>query len=57
LQTVDRPLLTPLDLAARLALSRPTIYRLCEDGTIPAMKIGGSWRVDPDEFDRWLARR
>jgi excisionase family DNA binding protein len=57
LQTMDaRPLLTPLEVADRLAMSRATVYRLCEAEVIPAKRIGGQWRIDGDELDRWLAR-
>jgi excisionase family DNA binding protein len=51
-----RPLMTPLDVSARLAVTRNTTYKLLETGELPAKRIGGQWRIDPDEFERWLAR-
>jgi len=57
-QTMNaRPWLTPLGVAARLSVSRATVYRLCETGIIPAKRIGGQWRIDGDELERWLAAR
>ena len=56
--TIDtRPLLTLLDVAARLNVTRNTVYALIEDGVLPVKRIGGQWRIDPDEFEFWLARR
>ena len=57
MQTADRPLLSPSAVAERLALSRSTVYKLLEAGALPARKVGGQWRTDPDELNRWLARR
>jgi excisionase family DNA binding protein len=54
-RTNARPLLTPVEVAARLTLSRSTIYRLAEAGLLPAKRIGGQWRVDPSELEGWLA--
>lgn len=43
-------LLTVAEAASILRLSRPTIYRLVSDGTLPAHKIGGSIRIDREEM-------
>jgi excisionase family DNA binding protein len=31
-----------------------TVRRLCLDGTIPARKIGGVWRISPKRFEAWI---
>lgn len=45
---------TPSEVASRLRISRSTLYRIAEAGLIPASRIGGQWRFDPDLLDRWL---
>jgi excisionase family DNA binding protein len=52
--TAARPLLTPVEVAARLRLSRSTIYRLAEAGLLPAKRIGSQWRIDRDDLEAWL---
>jgi len=42
--------------ATRLGVARGTCYRLIRDGVIPAVRVGGSIRVDPRELDEWLAK-
>ena len=34
-----------------------TLYRLANLGAIPAFRLGGSWRFQTAELDRWIARR
>jgi excisionase family DNA binding protein len=47
-------LLSPAD-AARLAnVSRETIYREIDRGTLPALHAGRQLRIDPYDFRRWL---
>lgn len=49
-------LLSPAD-AARLAnVSRETIYREIDRGTLPALHAGRQLRIDPADFRRWLGR-
>jgi excisionase family DNA binding protein len=49
-------MLSAVDVAARLSLSRATVYRLAEGRVIPgAVRIGESWRFDADQIDEWLA--
>jgi excisionase family DNA binding protein len=50
-----RPMLTPAE-AARLAnVSRKTIYREVERGSLRALHVGGRLlRIDPTDFCRWL---
>jgi excisionase family DNA binding protein len=50
-----RPLLTVEEAAARLRVSRPTMYRLVAAELVPAFRIGGSIRIDTDELEEWLA--
>jgi excisionase family DNA binding protein len=38
-------LLTVAEAAAYLRVSRATLWRWCQDGRVPALKIGREWRI------------
>ncbi len=42
------------EVAEVLRVARSRAYELVADGTIPAVKIGRSIRVNRQELDRWL---
>ena len=39
---------------AYLKIGRSRVYKLLQDGTIPAFRIGKSWRIDREEVDAWI---
>ena len=41
--------LSPREVAAALGLSRSAVYRLIEDGELPAYKVRGRLRIEPQE--------
>ena len=45
------------DVAAYLKVGKRTVYRLAANGQIPAFKLGGTWRFQRAELDRWIAAR
>jgi len=51
--------MTVSDLAGYLAVSNSTIYKVLRKGTahLPFLKIGGEYRFDKDEIDRWIAEQ
>ena len=42
------------DLAKYLKLQKQTIYNWLHQRRISGMKIGGVWRFDKQEIDKWL---
>ena len=46
-------ILTIKELADYLKLNEKTTYRLVLKGDIPGFKIGGSWRFERTEIDKW----
>jgi excisionase family DNA binding protein len=48
-------ILTLEEVAVYLKAGKRTVYRLAQQGTIPAFKLGGSWRFRRAELDRWIA--
>jgi len=49
--------MTVKEVADYLSLSVKTIYRLVEEATIPAFKIGGQWRFEQNSLDDWISNR
>ena len=44
--------------AARfLGISRITVYRKARDGSLPAFRVGSSWKFDRDKLDHWIQRQ
>lgn len=49
-------LLNVKQVAAYLQLKESTIYSWAQDGKIPAIKIGRTWRFRRSDLDIWLER-
>jgi excisionase family DNA binding protein len=47
-------LLTTRDVQALINVDRSTIYRMAEDGRLPAVKVGRQWRFPADRIYAWL---
>jgi excisionase family DNA binding protein len=47
--------LTAKAVAEMLGLSRPTIYRMLEDGDLEAHRIRGQYRIPPGAVERVLS--
>jgi excisionase family DNA binding protein len=52
---VEGEILTLDEVAAYLKAGKRTVYRLAQQGDIPAFKLGGTWRFRRTELDRWIA--
>lgn len=44
------------DFTTRYRVSRSTVYRLFEQGSLNPVKIGRATRIDSDEAESWLSR-
>ena len=53
-KTADE-VMTIIDLAVYLKLSKSTLYKLAQEGKVPGQKVGKHWRFRRDVVDRWLA--
>ena len=47
--------LTAAEVAAAMRVSTMTVYRLIKAGSLPAVRVGRSYRVAEDDLDRFLA--
>lgn len=50
----DERWMTVKDVAGYLQLSTDTVYKLAQDGKIPACKIVGVWRFRRETVDAWV---
>jgi excisionase family DNA binding protein len=48
--------LTPEEVAAQLRVSASVVRRLVRRGELPALRVGRAWRVEADDFRRWIRR-
>ncbi|MFV1996940.1 MAG: helix-turn-helix domain-containing protein [Acidiferrobacterales bacterium] len=46
--------LTLDELAGYLKLSHSKLYRMAQDGEVPASKVASQWRFDRQEIDAWM---
>jgi excisionase family DNA binding protein len=53
-ESVMNSLLTARDVQQLLQVDRSTVYRMAEDGRLPAVKVGKQWRFPADRLQQWL---
>jgi excisionase family DNA binding protein len=46
--------LTVKEVAQYLKLSTDLIYKLAQQGKIPASKVGAAWRFKKEKIDQWM---
>jgi excisionase family DNA binding protein len=51
---VETGILTVKEVSEYLKLTEKTAYRLAAEGKIPGFKVGGSWRFDKADIDKWI---
>ena len=49
-------IMTTRETAKYLKLHEITIGKLCKEGKIPSIRIGGVWRFDKEVIDAWIAK-
>jgi excisionase family DNA binding protein len=49
--------LTIVELADYLKISKSTLYKLVREGSIPCQKVGKHWRFHKDAIDSWLKQQ
>lgn len=53
---MKREIMTVSQVAEFLQLSEMTTYKLIQEGTIPAFKIGRHWRIKREDLDELIER-
>ena len=44
------------DVAVYLRLSEAKVYKMANDGRIPALRMGKTWRFKKELIDEWIRR-
>ena len=52
----DVVFLTIAEVAARMRVSKMTVYRLVHNGELPAVRVGRSFRVTEDDVNEYLRK-
>lgn len=50
-------ILTIREVADYLKVTERTLYRLVQDGKLPAFKVGNSWRFRREDLERWISEQ
>lgn len=50
-------MLTAKDIQQMLQIDRSTVYRMADDGRLPAVKVGRQWRFPTNQMENWLQER
>ncbi len=50
-------ILTIKQVADYLKVNERTIYKLASENIMPAFKVGGSWRFQRGEIQKWIAQQ
>ena len=45
------------ELAGYLKMGRTKLYRMAQEGEMPASKVGNQWRFERHEIDEWMRRQ
>ncbi|MCW7556029.1 helix-turn-helix domain-containing protein [Endozoicomonas gorgoniicola] len=45
------------ELADYLKVNERTLYKLATDGSLPAFKVGGSWRFQRASIQKWIEQQ
>ena len=54
---VEHTILTVREVAEYLRLSEAKVYRLANEGQLPVVRLGKTWRFRKDLLDEWLAEQ
>ena len=52
----DAQFLTIAEVAAKMRVSKMTVYRLVHGGELPAVRVGRSFRVTEDDVNEYLRK-
>lgn len=50
-------LMTAEEVPGWLRIPKSTLYKLCKERRLPALKVGKHWRFDQNNVERWLVRQ
>jgi excisionase family DNA binding protein len=54
---IDHEILTVKEVSELLKIHEGTVYKMANEGRIPAFKIGSEWRFRKDQIVHWIAEQ
>ena len=54
---MEHTIMTVREVAEYLRLSEAKVYRLVNEGQLPVVRLGKTWRFRKDLLDEWLAEQ
>ena len=54
---IEKPYLSIQEVAERFGINPTTVYRLANQGKLPAFKVGNQWRFSEARLEEWVADR
>ena len=51
---MESDIITIKEVAEYLRIKEKTVYDLVAKGKIPGFKVGGAWRFDKTDIDKWI---
>jgi excisionase family DNA binding protein len=52
---IDHEILTVKEVCELLKVHHSTVYKMINEGRIPAFRIGSDWRFQKDQVVHWIA--
>jgi excisionase family DNA binding protein len=56
LSKMEQEIMTTQEVAQYLRLAEATVYKLAQEGQIPAVKVGRTWRFKRELIDGWIRK-
>lgn len=54
---MESDIITIKEVAEYLRIKEKTVYDLAAKGKIPGFKVGGSWRFDRKDIEKWIEKQ
>jgi len=54
MKKIGDSVITIVELASYLKIPKSTLYKLAQEGKLPAQKVGRHWRFHREAIDKWL---
>lgn len=54
---MEKKFLSAEEVSEQLGISVGTVKKLLRDGVMPGYKIGNQWRINPQEFKKYLEQQ
>ena len=57
MESAENKIMTIDEIASYLRIPRSSVYKLAQEGKIPAQKVGKHWRFHRDTIELWMSNQ